>query len=205
MIDGRTLDLDLAGGPVALEVFPVVGRVPEAEFHVRKELQRFRCSAFVRKCEPVDFAGIREGNESFLFRCDPVLFPGDDRIAQAVAALVGIDFGTGRLPAGIPDARAVLYIEIDAVRIEGDIVVAVAGNAEELGVLIESIAAGRIGDEAEEVPVPEVVDPGERGPRRRNDVLPCGVVEVTVLHGCVASFVFKNKRKRFRSLFSPLY
>ena len=47
-------------------------------------------------------------------------------VADAVAALIGVELCLGRLPAGIPDGIAVLYVEIFAVGIVGNVIVAVA-------------------------------------------------------------------------------
>ena len=58
--------------------------------------------------------------------------------------------------------------------------VAIAGDAAELGVLVERIAAGGVTNQREKVFVAQIVNPWPWGLRVCNDILAVLVVEVTV-------------------------
>ena len=60
-------------------------------------------------------------------------------IAQAVAALIAVQLCLGGLPAGVPDGIAVLDIEIVAVAVQRHGIVAVTGQAEQLGVFYKKL------------------------------------------------------------------
>ena len=76
-----------------------------------------------------------------------------------MAALIGIQLCLYGLPAGIPDGITVFDIEIFAVHIPRDIIVAVTGQPEQLGILIKGITAAGIGYQAEKIIAAKVVDP----------------------------------------------
>lgn len=65
---------------------------------------------------------------------------------------------TNRLDNDMTAKRRILVFEIGTF-FTRHVVVAVAGDAAQLGVLVEGIAAAGVGDQAEEVLVAEVVDP----------------------------------------------
>ena len=100
-----------------------------------------------------------------------------------MTAGVIVKFGLGRLPAGVPDRITVLNIEIVSVGILWGIVVTESGEPEELGVFIEAVTASGVGYECEEFFASQIIDPGERGPWRGNDVFFILVVKITVFHG----------------------
>ena len=83
-----------------------------------------------------------ERNEKQYGSLYPVLRPGDARIAHAVPALIRVERGLARLPAGLPYRITIFNIEVAAARIHGHSIVAVARYAAELCIAIERIAAG---------------------------------------------------------------
>ena len=109
-------------------------------------------------------------------------FGEEPGVAHPMAALIEVEFRLRRLPGRIPDGAAVLDVEVLAVAVIGDIVVAIAGDAQELRILIEGIAAAGVGDQREEVLVPKVVNPGKRRSGCRDDILPVCVIEVSKFH-----------------------
>ena len=115
VIDRGALYLDLTRGPVSLEVFVVVGRVPEAELYVREQFQGFLLARNVFESHPVYLAGITDRNEGFLNSLDAVLLTCDSCDPEAVAAFIGIKLGTYGLPTGVPDFVIILYIKVDTV------------------------------------------------------------------------------------------
>ena len=81
-----------------------------------------------------------------------------------------------RRPAGIPHNAVVVDVEVAAACIVGNVVVAVAGYSCKAGILVEAVAACGVGYKAEEILCAEIVYPGVRGLRRRDDIFPCLVV-----------------------------
>ena len=71
-------------------------------------------------------------------------------------------------------------IEVSTTVVHRHTVIAVTGDATELGILIEVVAAARVGNQSEEVLVTQIVDPGERGGGFGDDKLASLVVVVTV-------------------------
>ena len=60
---------------------------------------------------------------------------GKTAVPDAVAAFIGVEAGFDRLPAGIPDRVPVLNVKIFSVDIRRHVIVAVAGQTQELCVL----------------------------------------------------------------------
>src|SRR5574344_1996440 len=100
-----------------------------------------------------------------------------------MTALVAVKLRLHRFEARVPDCLAVFDIEVASVRIERNVVVAVAGNAAEAGISIECVSSCGVGNKREEFFVSKVVDPRIRGERVSNDILPIFVVEIAKLHG----------------------
>src|SRR5574344_405332 len=99
-----------------------------------------------------------------------------------MTALVAVKLRLHRFEARVPDCLAVFDIEVASVRVERNVVVAVAGNAAEAGIGIECVSSCSVGNEREEFFVSKVVDPGIRGERVSNHILPVLVVEIAELH-----------------------
>ena len=96
---------------------------------------------------PADFTGIVHRNEG-QNACLYIPFRrSETAVTKAVSAFVGIQLCSGRLPSGIPDAFAILNIEVLAVIIIGNVVVTITCKPQKLCILIESIAAAGVGDQ----------------------------------------------------------
>ena len=182
VIDRAAIHLDLAGGVVALEVGAVVHRVPETEFEIRKRPHGFFSVAAVVQRHAHQKTVVPERDEQLLPGAEAVLPALDDRIAQPVAAAVTVKLRLYGLPAGVPDALAVPDIKMKALGIEGTVVVAIARQTAQARVAVKRIAAGRVGAERKEVLAAEIVDPGQRRARRRDDIFLSGIVKKTVFH-----------------------
>ena len=62
-----------------------------------------------------------------------------------MSALVGVERRAARFPSRTPYRVAILDVEIASVVVHRHIVVAIAGDAAELGILIETISTGGVG------------------------------------------------------------
>ena len=182
VIDRAAIHLDLAGGIVALEVRGVVHRVPEAEFQIGKRAYGLLPAAVVAQRHAHQKTVVPKRDEQLLPDAKAVLFALDDRIAQPMAAAVTVKLLLYGLPAGVPDALAVLDIKMKALGIERTVVVAIARQTAQARVAVKRIAAGRVGAERKEVLAAEIVDPGQRRARRRDDIFLSGIVKKTVFH-----------------------
>ena len=100
-----------------------------------------------------------------------------------MTALIGVELGLCRLPGNIPDAFAVLHIEVETVGIQRRGIVAITGDPAETGVTVKAVAAGCVGDQSEEVFASEIVDPGKRSARCGDAVFPRCIVKMSELHG----------------------
>ena len=175
-------DLDLARGEVALEVLHVRRGVPEAPLGEREDRKTLRSPRRVREGEFLDFGGRLERHEREELGPQAVLLAGDARVAEAVAAFVEVERRLAGLPARVPDGLPVADVEVAPARVRRHAVVAVAREAAELGVAEERVAAGRVGDEREEVLRAEVVDPRPGRLRAGDDVFAVRVVEMSESH-----------------------
>ncbi len=206
------LDLHLAGGEVALEVLGVVGGVPEAPFHRARHIEGDGVAGGVAQAQAVDLAGGVQRHEAGELGLDAGLGGLKHGVAHAVAADVLVERGArgqergreGELRSGV-----VGHVPLAVDGHEGDIpaaravvlrhaVVTVAGQTQELGVAVEVVAARRVGDEAEEVLVAEVVDPRQWRGGGGDHILARLIVKVTVTHGPVSLFFPHVCRRRRR-------
>jgi hypothetical protein len=182
VVDHSTLrlDLDLADREVALEVGGVVPGFPETELDGAEQRQPGRIGAVIGDRRLPDLEGLAERDEVGDLGLDAGPARADDRVAEAVTAAIGLELGVRGLPGRRPEVPAVPVpqVQVPAARIEGDAVVAVAGQPAESGIAVERVAAGGVGDDPEVLLAPQVVDPGQRGVRLRDDVLAGLVVEV---------------------------
>ena len=140
---------------------------------------------------------LAEGHEEERTGLKTVFLAGYDGVVHAVAALVGVEWRLDRLPSGAPHGAAVVDVEVAAACIHGHAVVAVAGDAAELGVLVEAITAGGVTYEGEKILVSEIVYPGPRSARVGDDVLACLVVEMSVFHRWVFKCILRAKLHYF--------
>ena len=187
VVDRAALDLHLAGGEVALEIGRVILRVPQAELHKAEQGNLFGRVRPVGELHARHQGVHAARHHRGLAHAQAVLFAGDHRVAQAVAALVGVQRGLDRHPARGEDRVAVLDVEVLPAGVGGHVVVAVAGDAQHARILIEAVAAARIGHQRKERLAAQVVDPGRGRVRPGDHVLPGLVVKMAILHGAFAS------------------
>ena len=151
MIDYRAFDFDFTGRIVALEVGRIILGIPETEFDEGEEIQAsiFFIIILNRHSHQQDVVVLRD--IEFLSDRDLVLRTADYRITHAMAAFILIQFRPGRLPARIPDGLVILNIDMEAILIQRQVVVAVARDPSQARILIKSIAAGGIRKQREEL------------------------------------------------------
>ena len=184
VVDDAILDLDLAYRVVALEVGVVFERLPQAELDRAEERHLRRRGPLVRDAHPPDLEVLAERHEVARLGPDPAQPRPDDRVAQAVAAAVVLEIALDRLPARAPEVARVVVAKVDVppAQVERRVVVAVSGQTPKARVAVEGVAAGRVRDDPEVAFAAQVVDPGQRRVRSRNDVLALVIVEVAVAH-----------------------
>lgn len=98
-----------------------------------------------------------------------------------MTALIEVQRCAARLPSWIPDGVSIFQIEVTAVVVHRNVVVTIASQTAEFGVLIERVATSRVGNEREEVFVTKVVDPRPRCLWVGDDIFPVGIIKVTVV------------------------
>ena len=192
VIDRAALDLDLAGGEVALEVGRVVLRVPQAELDEAEQRNLLRRVGAVGQLDLGDQRVHTARHHRDFHRLKAVLFARDAGIAEAVAALIAIQRRFDRHEPRRPDHAAVVDVEILPARVGRHIVVAVAGQAQHARVLVEAVAAARVAHQGEERFAAQIIDPGRRRLRLGDDVFPRRVVKIAVLHE-VSSFLWMHR------------
>ena len=189
VVNCAALDFHLAGGEVALEVGGIVLRVPQAELHKAEQgnvLGRIRAVFELHaRDQRIDAAR----NHRRLAHEKTVLFAGERRVAQPVTALIGVERGFDRHPARGEHRVAVLDIEVLSAGVGGHVVVAVAGDAQHARILVEAVAAACVGHQGEKRLAAQVVDPRGGGVRAGDDIFPGRIVEMTIFHGAIASFI----------------
>ena len=176
------LDLDLAGGQIPLEVLLVVIRVPQAPFHIREYLDLSGFAGLVGDPEQHQLAGVVQGDHIHQACFNPVLLSGKTAVAHAMAAFIAVQLCLGGLPAGIPDIVPFFNIDVFAVGVIRLVIIAVTCDPQQAGVLIKRITAAGIGDQAEKVPVSQIIDPGKRGPGCRDYIFTARVIKITEFH-----------------------
>ena len=184
-------DFDFAGGEVALEVGGVVHGVPQAPFHGCGRVDDHGLVGGVGQVESVDFGVGLEWHERGQLRFDAVAGRFEYGVADALTALVGVERGLARQEGGRPgvdrlgvDCVGVHQAQVVVARavVSRNVVVTVTGDAAQLCVLVEGVAAAGIGDQGEEVFVAEIIDPWQRGCWGLDHVFAGGVIEMAVLH-----------------------
>ena len=175
----RALHLHFSCREVALEVLHVCSGVPEAPFGQREQLEAPCLLRHVAQRHLLHLAPCSERHEEEHAGLDSVLRSGDARVAHSVAAFVEVQRRLARLPSRRPHRASVVDVEISSAVVHRDVVVAVACDSAEFRVLIEGISSGRVGNQRKEVLVAQIVDPGPRRLRIRNDIFTIEVIEMT--------------------------
>ena len=99
-----------------------------------------------------------------------------------MTALIAVKLGLCGLPSGIPDRIAILDIEVFTIGIKRAVVIAITGETQELGILIEGVTSACVGDQRKELIGSEVVDPGSRSFGSSDNVLFVRIIKKTELH-----------------------
>jgi hypothetical protein len=82
----------------------------------------------------------------------------------------------------MPYGVSILDIEVVTVAVDRGVIVTVTRQSHELGISVETVAAGCVRDEPEEVLRTEIVDPRQGSLRRRYHILSFSVVKISVFH-----------------------
>ena len=175
------LDLHFTGREVTLEVLSVRSRIPQAPFRIRKKLEMFDLVGEVGDRYTLDLGLYAQRYKMQYRRTHTVLLSCDAGVVQTMPALVFVQRCLARFPSRIPDSGTIYEVEIATYRIHRYAVITITGDAAEFRVFVEIITTSRIGDQAEEILVSKVVDPRERCLRIGDDVLPFGVIKMSVL------------------------
>ena len=99
-----------------------------------------------------------------------------------MSAFIGIQLCAGWHKSRIPDSSVIINIVILSIGIIWNVIVAVAGDAEQFGIFIEAVASAGVGDQAEKVLGSKIVNPWQRGAWSGDDVLTGFVVEMSEFH-----------------------
>ena len=105
-----------------------------------------------------------------------------------MTALVRIQLGLRRLPAGIPYGISILNIQIFAVDVCRYIIVTITGQTQQFGILIEGISAAGVGYQTEKLVASQIVDPGKRSLGSSDDIFLMHIIKMTILHKKISFF-----------------
>ena len=188
VVDRRTFYLNFSCREIALEVFHVSGCIPQAPFCKREYLERFHFFGIIFERHLLHLSPSVERNEEEYTCLHTIFTTRDTGIIHTMAALVAVEWGFTRFPTRIPDGIAFLDVEVTSAIIHRNPIVAITGDATELGILIERITTGCIGDEREEILVAQIVDPRPWSLWICNHVLAIGVIKMTILFLCHCLF-----------------
>ena len=193
------MDLNLSDAVVSLEIGAVVICIPETELHEAEEFYCFCLVCGVLESDVIEEGVVIDRDEHLLSSGYSVLAAFEDAVAHAVTALITVKLCLDRLPGRVPDDWIICLfvvfcffpdVESEAFLVQRIVVVAVARDAAQSGILVEGIAAGGVGDQGEEIPASQVVDPWKRGLWGFDYILSFSVVEVSESHRFVLYLLF---------------
>ena len=144
VIDCRADDLHLAGAQIPLEISGIIVGIPQTPLHIRKQRKFFLNSACVLELELSELTVVIHRNKGEDGRLHLIFGSRKSAVANAMTALITVKRCLAGLPSRIPDRAAVFYVKIFAVGIVGDIIVAVARQAQQFGIFVEGVAAAGI-------------------------------------------------------------
>ena len=128
MIDGGTMDFNLADGVVTLEVCHIVHCIPETELYIRKNGKMFFFFTVVGHGQLIDLAGASNRNEVCQL-CGKIIFASfKNGITDTVMTFIGIQISLGWHPARILDGISFFNIVVMPVAVSGNIIVTVSGK-----------------------------------------------------------------------------
>ena len=108
----RSLDFDLADRIRPLVVRHVVQRLEQAELDEGKQLHAFLGGRLVADRGLPDFGGFTRRDEEQDLDLDTVLFRGDPRVVETVAAFVFVERNPARLPHRVPNRLPVANVKV---------------------------------------------------------------------------------------------
>ena len=130
--------------------------------------------------------GLSGRDEEEGLRLDSCATGPDDRVPKSMPAVVVLELGTNRRPCRRPEiaGRRVAQVDVAASGVHRCVVVAVPGESAKPGIAEERVSAGRVRDNAKEVFAAQIVDPGQRSVRSRDQVLASLIVEAAEASRC---------------------
>ena len=147
VVDHRVLDFDLTGREIALEVLHVGRCIPQAPLGKGEQLEALHLIAVVGERELLHLGPCVQGHKE-QHRClDTVLAARDAGVVHAMTTLIAVERRLAGLPSRVPHGAAIVDVEVAAAVVHRHAVVAVARQAAELGILVEAVAAGRVGNQ----------------------------------------------------------
>ena len=140
-----------------------------------------------------DLAIIVQRNEGEHGSLDTVLGRGEAAVTDTVTALVRVQLGLRRLPAGIPYGISILNIQIFAVDVCRYIIVTITGQTQKLCILLKAVDSSGIGSQREKIGASQIIAPRKWRLRCGDDVLLICIIKKTkfhiVLHSAVARHI----------------
>ena len=204
MVEGAALYLDFTGGEITLEIGGVIHSVPQTKFQIAEHGELFFRVGVIGQDQPIHFAVVTQRYKELHISAQAVFCAVNDSIAHAMAAGIFVKFRLNRLPAGVPDGIAFLDVEIAAIGIGGDVIVAVTRDTAELCILVEAITTCRVGDQAEECLAAQIIDPWQRRFGVGDDVLAVCVIEMSELHRSTPFQKSSNRPRNGANCFSVI-
>ena len=185
VVDDGPVHFHLSRGEVALEVLHVRSGIPQAPFGEGEQFESSHFGRSVPQGQLLHLSPDFQWDEEEQAGLNAVFGSGDAGIAHSMTALVAIEGCLAGLPCRRPYAAAFVDVEVASPVVHRHAVVAVAGDTAELGILVEGVASGGIGDEREEIFIAQVVNPRPGCLGVGNDVFAVFVIEISesfVLH-----------------------
>ena len=182
MVDRAARNLELADRKISLVVVRVIDCVPQAPLEAAVDRKLFGIRGIVRYLETVELTCVAQRNKCGKLCGHAVLFAGEYGVAHAVTALIGIKIGTRGKVRGAPCAAAVLDVIHSAADIVRNVVVTETGNAAQLRVAVEIVAACGVRDQTVKTVIAQIVDPGQGRGGRGDDIFASVIIKIAVLH-----------------------
>ncbi|OQC43248.1 MAG: hypothetical protein BWX60_01061 [Candidatus Marinimicrobia bacterium ADurb.Bin030] len=96
-----------------------------------------------------------------------------------MATFIKIERFLNRFPAGIPNIAIIVDVKEFTVVIQSGIIITVARYAPEASVAMKTIATAGMRNDGKKILTAEIIDPGIRGFRRRDNIFPVLIVKMT--------------------------
>ena len=147
VIDRRTLNLHFTRREITLEILHIGGGIPETPLLEREEFQRLGLCRLVLQRELLHLGPLLQRYEKEYSGLDTILTTRDAGVAHTMTALVEVERRLTGLPTWVPNGISILDVEVAPAIVHRYVVVAIAGDATELGILVEAVAASGVTDE----------------------------------------------------------